>query len=141
MRFAGEPRAAARRAAQLLASVRTDTGGWRPLHIDTAGGAQSRVYLGEDKCLAQIRLEMATKRLATIISTRLSGGERVVPLRKDGVVSVDWQKVARVTVYPEAPPTIAWNRALDGVVRFDRSEVARELAAALAPQADVRWES
>lgn len=112
VRFAGEPRAAARRAAQLLASVRTDTGGWRPLHIDTAGGAQSRVYLGEDKCLAQIRLEMATKRLATIISTRLSGGERVVPLRKDGVVSVDWQKVARVTVYREAPPTIAWNRAL-----------------------------
>lgn len=141
VKFAGEPRTAIRRQQKVFAHLREPGGGWKQMLVDTPTGGACRVYVSEDQNLQQIRLAQATKKLATIVSG-LMPGARCVPLRREGVVSVDWVKLVRVTVVPDGPPVLEWNAGEVDRLQLDRSAVAARLRSALLPAAaadDITW--
>lgn len=61
--------------------------------MPTDSSAQGHAYVSDAKCFAQVRFEVSAKRLATILWSHPSGGKRVVPFMREGVVPVGWQRV------------------------------------------------
>lgn len=147
VRIKGEPGVAARRAAQVLGSIRTPTGGWAPLEVERSGGGKTRLYLGEDRSQRDIARERATKRLASAVE-QAKPGRRAYPSKKDGVVSVDWRPVARVVISADRDKDVCieFNANVVQDMGIDKDEVRRhfELAApvsraAAASQAEAQW--
>lgn len=140
IRFLGEPRLAARRAAQVFAALRGADGEWMSLEVmGTTGMERSRLYLGLDKSPKQTRVEVMGKRLASLARS-LRPELRWRLLREEGVVCVGFQRVLKVIVEPDSSKL---QFAAEGIRDhgIDKDMFVRRWEAEAAPRSAATWGS
>lgn len=135
----GEPRAAARRAAALLALRRTPAGEWRKFKVQSPDGADVGVYLDPDKSGRQIKAEGFLRRLLKAFRAAAPDG---VAFANYGQLSVVRQYIPLAKVDPRGPgedPVILWNTAGMVATNVSRQEVERVMAEGSVRREAVEW--
>lgn len=140
VRFLGEPRLAARRAAQVIGGLRGDDGEWIPLEVASATGLERcRLYVGVDKSPKQTRTEVMGKRLASM-ARELRPDLQWRLLRDEGVVCVGYQRILKVVADPTAT-TLQF--AAEGVVQYgiDKAAFTKRWETVSATAGSATWGS
>jgi len=137
--FHADPGIAARRAKKALQILRRPDGTYQQLEARSPDNVYSKVYAGPDKNLRQILREGATKKLRKIIDTMLPK-EEAFALKKDGVVTIGWQKLALVQPQNDKSVNIQFNNATVDKFKLDKALIRQKFEAAWAASAsEVEW--
>ena len=108
--FTGLPRIAGRRAQQSLQLLRQPGGEWRKLYVKSPAGRNIELLASGDKSRKQIKTETTAKRLARVLLEAHPNLDYHV-LRREGVVTVGWRRLARIVVRPgDEPTSLEWNQ-------------------------------
>jgi len=93
----GEPGIGARRAKKSVQSLRNTDGSYHELHARAPDGESTRCYAGPDKKLRSILTEQSTKKLLAVLKD-LYAQLSWFGLKRDGIVTVGWDKVAKIEI-------------------------------------------
>lgn len=140
--FTGPVATAARRAAKALQAQRTATGTWRRIDVLAPDGVYEQLYIAADASPQQLPVEQAGRRVAKTLRDRFPGAARARLLRREGVVAVDWHRLARITApQRDSDVIIEWNgTALGhlGIAKEDARSAVQETDPTRA-SANVEW--
>ena len=146
VRFGGEPLLAARRVTKVMDLLRRSDGAWRRLEVCSPAGSSVPVFAGRDKNAKTIREESTSKRLARVVEAALAarrqGQEKLAVHHKkrEGMVFVDWQRLAKVEATRFTEYTVRWNIELVEKLGLDKQQLLEALAAGGSPSsAGVTW--
>lgn len=125
--FLGEPRLAARRAAMLLATMRSADGAWRQPSVKTPSGAEARIWSDPDKNGKQMKGEAAVRRL--LRAFRAAAPEkRVFANMAELSVTASWRPLARVVMGEASEEAnFEWNLVALASFGVPRAAVEAEL--------------
>lgn len=99
--------------------------GWRRPECRTPSGGRTQVYLGPDKNIKQVKVEVAAKALSKLLGS-MYPTKTFVHRKADGSVSTDYKRIARVVVTKDGSHlefNVPILSTLD--VEFDKEEVKR----------------
>lgn len=138
-RLVGEPRAAARRAALMLAALRSADGQWQDLESEAADGGMARLYLSEDKNGRQLRGEAELRRLVRALR-QMYPERQFFGNKAKLIVSSDWRSLAKVEVGECSEPVVTkWNQLYVEEIGLDKAAVEEMKAGNAAPREEVQW--
>ena len=123
VQFKGIPVVAAKHVDRALRSLRRDDGSWTQLTAKDEAGESVNIYAGPDKSSKQVRTEIDSKKLHTIFQ-QLYPGTKFHLLRRDGVISVNFKKLARVVPQPDKETIIEWDFDTASSVSIDKIVVS-----------------
>ena len=110
IRFLGELRTATLRAKQLLESQRIDKKSWLQHTIPDSEGHEVSAYVNPDKSPAQIRVEMATKKVRNLLATKYEPKEFEYN-RLTGIFSSGWCRLGQVSAPDRSATLLKFNQA------------------------------
>ena len=94
------------------AALRISPGVWRKFHAEGPGGRHIELFVGRDKNRCDAAREKACKLLRGALEREF--GKKLFVDRDAGMLTHQWEPVARVLVSPHDRPAIKWNR--NGIV-------------------------
>ena len=121
IKFKAEPHIAARRARKAFTMLRSADGVWIQFEVETPTGDRCKFYINEDKSKKAIATEVAARRLHKAASECMPL-LKVHSVRKDGVITVNWNPVAKVSVESDGSTQVMWHK--EAVEKFDIDKVA-----------------
>ena len=95
VQFTGIPVVAAKHVDRALRSLRSGDGSWTQLTAKDEAGETVNIYAGPDKSNKQLRTEIEGKKLNSIFQN-LYPSTKFHLLRREGVISINFKKLARV---------------------------------------------
>lgn len=107
IQFAGAPGLAGNRAKKAFQLLQDENGNWREIHVTTPADRTVRVYVNPDKSPKQKLTESSAKRLLKAVR-EVHGGNCHL-LRREGIVTINWQHVVRVDPQPDRSVKLRWN--------------------------------
>ena len=106
----GFPRIAGRSAQKSMQLLHQPGGEWRKLYVKSPAGRNIELLASGDKSRKQIKTETTAKRLARVLLEAHPNLDYHV-LRREGVVTVGWRRLARIVVRPgDEPTSLEWNQ-------------------------------
>lgn len=112
-------------ARALLAERRGPDGAWKDLTISSPTGAQVRLYLDRDRCLADRRINWHITATLKLIKARHPSAD-VVPTRASGTISCQWRDIVAFTFLPESNGVLVkWHDEVFGPARHGRRRPSR----------------
>ena len=144
--FSGCPRVAARRAEKVLDLLRPgESGEWRKIVAQTPAKADVQLFVSEDKAPKTIKTEIWGKKLAQVVREAADGRD-VHLLRKEGAITIAWQRVVRVNIEDGKPPALQWDNDAVQRLALDKAKIAEAFAALVAavgpaPASSAQWSS
>lgn len=109
---------------RILAAMRGPEG-WRRPTCATPSGGETKVYVGPDKNIRQIKMEVSSKALAKLLGS-MYPDKTFVHRKSDGTISCDYKRIARVVVSQDNSQ-VEFNLPMlqDLGFPFDKEEVKR----------------
>ena len=140
LRMVGLPDSAAKRVSQALGALRLPDGSWRRMSCTSPAGRKVDLFISPDKSPKQIKTEMEGKRLLQAFKSAHPDCNPHLA-RQDGVLSVSWIPIARISPQQEDLPTeVLWNMAAVRDQGIKRDEVMAAFRASIRTAANVEWD-
>ena len=138
--FNADPGIAARRAKKALQVLRKPDGTYQQLQARAPDSTYARVYASPDKNLRQILRESATKKFKKIVEPMVPR-EEIFALKKDGVVTIGWQKLALLKPADDKTINLQFNNEIIVKYKLDKNVIRQKFEAAWAATstAEVEW--
>ena len=113
---------ASRRAKKCLDLLHNADGSWKPLEIRGPTGRTVKRFASADKSDKQLAVEQASKKLSKAIAN-LHKDRSVHCLKRQGVVTMDWKRLAKVDVNSYREVQIQWNTLVITEYNIDKAAV------------------
>lgn len=138
VRMHGDKKLASRRASKAHMSLRTG-GEWRRMSVASPAGDDIALYVGIDKNGKQQATERQGKILRQAVQEVVGGDPHL--LRRDGVVTINWQPLARVEPRQHQPARVLFQGPLVQQMGVDREAIraAFERLAGAPTAAQAAW--
>ena len=138
--FLGAPNLAQLRSRKVLQCLRLEDGSWDRFLVRHPEGSLVQVFLGPDKSPKQIRTEILSKKLASILESK--GFQEVHANRRQGQVCVSWRPLCMVEVVGRESADILWDTEFSSQLGIDRASVhsAFKTASITTSASSIKWE-
>ena len=130
------------RAQALARNLRDPAGrnGWRSFHSQSVGGGAVPLYVSPDKSPQQVRMEIQTRKLATMLSSTLHG-HSFSAQRARGIITCQGVKVAKLEMGESrnVDTIIRWNPDMVTRLHIDRDTFNDQFKKAFSLEDTTEW--
>ena len=131
--FCGPAAVASRRASKALSALRWKSGEWERLWVELPAGGHLQLFVSPDKNQKALATAAQGKRLFNAVKEYMSASDdpaiRKLPvhlLKWQGIVTVNWQNLAKIQMESSSEKTFLWNnRNLAKLFASSPPEVAK----------------
>ena len=137
LKFTGEPRIAAKRAAKFYSLSKRTATGWRSLQLAGADGAACSVNVDMDKNPMEQRRGWVARVAKRLICDRIADPVR----NRDGIVEARNEPLLRILCESPDPSStrIQWNQALADKLKINTAVLGDEILHRVCNPHDVQW--
>ena len=140
--FCGEGQVPIRRCRKFFDHLRTSGIGSEWRRVSCAGPINQivQLYIGPDKNRKQVQTEILSKKAATIIREEIPAA-RIHLLRAEGIVTLAWRPLCRLTVFPDGSFDLHWNPKALSTCGLNKAIVLEGLEGATVREGsdDIEW--
>jgi hypothetical protein len=125
LKFTGDEVEGDRRARKAIQCLKISATEWNQLYVRLPNGNQARIYISPDKNELQLKTEQSGKRLLEAAKAVHPGKEWHL-IRRMGIVTVGWDRVALAVPTSNANTEIQWLHATADSNEIDREAVVQK---------------
>ena len=128
--------AATKRCRSAMSALRLSSSSWLELWAFTPNEEWAQLFVSPDKSPSRRATEVATKKLAEIVSPLVpTGAGEVKTMKPEGVIFINWVPLVKVIPLPSGIVNLEWNNPLVGHLNLDKEaeSTARQIDLQVAP--------